>query len=162
MSDAGAGGMFMRRRNGARPAMGRKELGMLIREFTADDFAAATALWERCGLHPSASDTPAGLAEVARYNPGLFLLAFDGERLVGTVLGSWDGRRGWINRLAVDAVRRGAGLGRRLIALAEQRLRERGCVKVNLLIEADNAAAADYYATLGYSRDPLIFMEKWL
>ena len=44
----------------------------------------------------------------------------------------------------------------------EERLRERGCDKVNLLIEPDNAAVTDFYAAAGYSRDPLIFMEKLL
>jgi hypothetical protein len=99
---------------------------MQMRDFTLGDYAAATALWERCGLHPSASDTPARLAGVARHNPGLFVLAFEGD------------------------------------ALVEERLRERCCDKVNLLIEPDNAAVADFYAAAGYTRDPLIFMEKWL
>lgn len=135
---------------------------MRIRDFTADDCPAALALWQRCGLHPSPSDTAAQLAEVARRNPGLFLLAFEGERLLGTVMGSWDGRRGWINRLAVDPAHRRGGLGGGLLALVEARLRRRGCEKVNLLIEPDNAAAAGFYAAAGYARDPLIFMEKWL
>jgi ribosomal protein S18 acetylase RimI-like enzyme len=77
-------------------------------------------------------------------------------------MGIWDGRRGWINRLAVDPARRRSGLGRGLLALVEERLRERGCDKVNLLIEPDNAAVTDFYAAAGYSRDPLIFMEKLL
>jgi ribosomal protein S18 acetylase RimI-like enzyme len=135
---------------------------MQIRDFTTGDFAAATALWEICGLHPSRSDTAERLADVSRRNPGLFLLAFDDDRLVGTVMALWDGRRGWINRLAVNPARRHSGLGRFLLGLVETRLRERGCDKVNLLIEADNEPVAAFYAAAGYSRDPLIFMEKWL
>ena len=135
---------------------------MQIRAFTPDDFAAATALWQRCGLHPSRSDTEGRLAEVSRRNPGLFLVAIAQGRLVGTVMGSWDGRRGWINRLAVDPAARGGGLGRALLALVETRLRARGCDKVNLLIEPDNDSVAAFYAECGYARDPLIFMEKWL
>jgi ribosomal protein S18 acetylase RimI-like enzyme len=139
-----------------------RESDMQIRDFTVEDYAAATALWQRCGLHPSASDTPERLAGVARQHPGLFLLAFEGAVLVGSVMGIWDSRRGWINRLAVDPTRRRTGLGRSLLALVEDRLRERGCDKVNLLIETDNAAVADFYAAAGYVRDPLIFMEKFL
>ena len=135
---------------------------MQIRDFTPDDCAAATALWQRCGLHPSRSDTAERLATVSRRNPGLFLVALDGERLAGTVMGSWDGRRGWINRLAVDPACRRDGLGRGLLALVEARLRARGCDKVNLLIEPDNKSVAAFYAAAGYARDPLIFMEKWL
>jgi len=135
---------------------------MQFRDFTADDYAAATALWRRCGLHPSASDTVDRLAGVAARNPGLFLLAFEEGVLCGTVMGIWDGRRGWINRLAVAPERRRGGLGRRLLTLVEQRLLEAGCDKVNLLIEPDNAAVAEFYAAAGYASDPLIFMEKWL
>jgi ribosomal protein S18 acetylase RimI-like enzyme len=135
---------------------------MHIRDFTQDDFAAATALWRLCGLHPSPSDTPARLAEISRRNPGLFLVALDAPLLAGTVMGSWDGRRGWINRLAVAPAQRRTGLGGGLLALVETRLRARGCDKVNLLIESDNETVAGFYAAAGYTRDPLIFMEKWL
>lgn len=135
---------------------------MQIRDFTAGDYAAVIGLWERCGLHPSASDTPGRLAGVARQHPGLFLLAVEGEGLAGSVMGVWDGRRGWINRLAVDPARRHGGLGRRLLALVEERLRARGCDKVNLLIEPDNAAVVGFYEAAGYASDPLIFMEKFL
>ena len=44
----------------------------------------------------------------------LFVGAFEGERLVGSALGSVDGRaKGWINRVAVDPDRRRRGLGLR-------------------------------------------------
>ena len=135
---------------------------MEIRPFTAEDFAAAAELWRCCGLHPSRSDTAARLAEVSRRNPDLFLVAYERDRLVGTIMGSWDGRRGWINRLAVDPADRRGGLGRGLLALVEARLRQRGCDKVNLLIESDNEAVVDFYLASDYTRDPLIFMEKWL
>lgn len=135
---------------------------MHIRDFAAADFAAAVTLWGSCGLHPSATDTRETLAEVARRNPGLFLLAFEGETLVASVMGCWDGRRGWINRLAVAPSHRGRGLGREMLTLAETRLRERGCRKVNLLVEPDNQGVVAFYAGGGYAEDRLIFMEKWL
>ena len=135
---------------------------MQIRPFTPDDFAAAVALWQCCGLHPSPTDTADKLAEVSCRNPDLFLVAYAQDRLVGTVMGSWDGRRGWINRLAVDPELRRTGLGSGMLALVETRLRQRGCDKVNLLIESDNEQVVTFYEAAGYARDPLIFMEKWL
>ncbi len=126
------------------------------------DYAAMLALWELCGLHPSSTDTEAALARKLTRDPELFLVAEDGGRIVGTVLGSYDGRRGWINRLAVHPDVRGQGLADRLMAEVERRLLAIGCDKVNLLIEPDNAGVQAYYARLGYSVDPLIFMEKWL
>ncbi len=44
----------------------------------------------------------------------------------------------------------------------EHRLQEKGCAKVNLLIEPANASVQAFYQRLGYQRDELIFMEKWL
>jgi ribosomal protein S18 acetylase RimI-like enzyme len=133
-----------------------------IRPATAGDLPALRALWDRCGLHPSASDTDRRLAALIEFTPGLFLAAERGGELVGSVMASWDGRRGWINRLAVDPSARGARLGDRLMAAAEDRLRAIGCDKVNLLIEPDNAGVERFYRRLGYDRDELIFMEKWI
>src|SRR3546814_13845060 len=48
------------------------------------------------------------------------------------------------------------------MAEAERRLAAIGCDKVNLLIEPDNAGVERFYRRLGYDRDELIFMEKWL
>lgn len=135
---------------------------MQFRDFTADDYEAAATLWQACGLHPSDADSPEAMAEVARLNPGLFLLAFEGELLAATIMGTWDGRRGWINRLAVTPAMRGRGLGQEMLELVETRLRERGCTKVNLLVEPDNHTVTAFYAAAGYTQDPLIFMEKWL
>lgn len=134
----------------------------IIRAATAADLPALRGLWERCGLHPSRSDTDERLARLIEFCGGLFLAAEHEGEVVGSVMASWDGRRGWINRLAVDPAARGGRLGDRLMAEAEARLRAIGCDKVNLLIEPDNAGVERFYRRLGYTTDPLIFMEKWL
>lgn len=134
----------------------------ILRSAAAADLTALRALWDRCGLHPSRSDTDARLAALIDYAGGLFVVAERAGAVVGSVMASWDGRRGWINRLAVDPTARGQRLGDRLMAEAERRLAAIGCDKVNLLIEPDNAGVERFYGRLGYSRDDLIFMEKWL
>ena len=137
---------------------------MRLRTFTPQDYDRVVALWTAAGLHLSASDTPAGLTHKLERDPDLFLLVEDEESgtLVGVVMGCYDGRRGWINHLAVADGWRGDGIGRRLVAEVERRLRAKGCEKVNLLIEPANAAIQGFYEHLGYARDDLIFMEKWL
>ena len=133
-----------------------------LRECRIEDHAAVTSLWHGCGLHPSRSDTAEGLARKLARDLELFLLAVQDGEVVGTLLGSYDGRRGWLNRLAVRSDWRGKGLADRLMAEVERRLLALGCDKVNLLIEPENGAVQAYYERLGYSSDPLIFMEKWL
>ncbi|HET9808984.1 MAG TPA: GNAT family N-acetyltransferase [Candidatus Limnocylindria bacterium] len=66
-------------------------------------------------------------------DPGLFLLALDERGLAATALGGWDGRRGWLYHVAVRPDRRRHGLGGRMVRTIEERLRERGCPKVNLI-----------------------------
>lgn len=134
----------------------------LLRACRLDDHAAMLALWDLCGLHPSSTDTPEALAHKLERDPQLFLIAESAGRLIGTVLGSYDGRRGWINRLAVHPDWRGQGVADQLMAEVERHLMAIGCRKVNLLIEQDNAGVQAYYARLGFNVDPLIFMEKWL
>lgn len=133
-----------------------------IRPITVDDLTSVRTLWNECGLLPSRSDTDARLAEVTRNLGDLFLVACDGGRLIGSVMGSFDGRRGWINRLAVHPKARGRELGERLLREVEETLKAKGCDKVILLIEPENEMLQEYYAQHGYSRDELIFMEKWL
>ena len=133
-----------------------------IRPITSDDLPSVRALWSACGLQPSSSDTDVRLKTVIRNLGNLFLIARLGDDLVGSVMGSFDGRRGWINRLAVHPSARGRGLGESLLCEVETALRMRGCDKVNLLIEPENVAVQDYYARHGYTRDELIFMEKWI
>lgn len=82
--------------------------------------------------------------------------------MVGTVLGAWDGVRGWIYRLAVAEPRRGRGLGGRLLAAAEARLRELGARQINLMVYEDNGRAWDYYARRGYEPSPVKVMRKRL
>ncbi|WP_374446109.1 GNAT family acetyltransferase [Stella sp.] len=136
---------------------------MEVRSYRPEDFAAIVALWGACGLHPSRSDTPVSLARKLERDPDLFLVVADGEGgIVGSIIGSYDGRRGWINRLAVAPGLRGRAIGRLLVETVERRLAERGCDKVNLLVEPDNRRVVDYYDRLGYRTDELVFMEKWL
>jgi hypothetical protein len=92
----------------------------------------------------------------------LVLVDEEAGELTGSVSGSYDGVRGWVRRLATRPDRRGRGIASALLAEFERRLLAVGCPKVNLLIEPDDAAVASFYARLGYRRDELLFMEKWL
>ena len=64
--------------------------------------------------------------------------------------------------LAVDTARRHGGLGRRMMAEAERWLRERGAVKVNLMVRNDNAAALGFYERLGYRDAQTTVLARWL
>lgn len=135
---------------------------MRIKEFHESDYTEVIALWKAAGLEISRSDSPAGLRRKLERDSDLFLIAEKNGRVVGVIMGCFDGRRGWINHLAVAHDQEGSGLGSDLVNRVEEGLKAKGCEKVNLLIEPSNASVQVFYERLGYKRDELIFMEKWL
>ena len=74
----------------------------------------------------------------------------------------YDGRRGWLHPMAVRGDPRRQGVGTALGQAAEARLRDLGCVKINLQIRAMNVTVAKFYQGLGYQVEELISMGKRL
>ncbi len=134
-----------------------------FKNFEMGDFDAVIALWQAAGIILSRSDTQTGLAQKLERDPDLFFIMTDADnQIIGCVMGTFDGRRGWINHLAIDPKRQGEGLGKLMIRQLEDRFRKAGCEKVNLLIEPTNSAVQAFYERIDYTEDKLIFMEKWL
>ena len=131
-----------------------------MREFQTGDGAAVRAFWKASGIRIRPGDDDRSLAAFADRNPGLFLLALDGRDLAATALGGWEGRRGWLYHVAVRADLRKRGLGARLVRTLEERLRERGCPKVNLIVWDDNIAAMEFWKANGYARATTVEFEK--
>lgn len=126
---------------------------MLIREFRLpDDYPQTRELWSAMekGVKLGSSDTPEELAKKLARDPDLFLVAEVDGRIVGTVIGGYDGRRGLIYHLAVSAPYRGRGIGSRLMDEVEARLRDRGCIRCYLMVVADNEDAIRYYEKRGW------------
>jgi ribosomal protein S18 acetylase RimI-like enzyme len=135
---------------------------MDVREFRVEDGAAVRAFWEASGIRIRPGDDDHSLAAFAARNPAMFLLALDEHGLAATALGGWDGRRGWLYHVAVRLDHRRRGLGARLVHTIEQRLRERGCPKVNLIVWDDNTAAMEFWKANGYTRATTVEFEKTL
>lgn len=91
---------------------------------------------------------------------GLFFVATDRRAVIGTVMAGYDGHRGWIYSMAVRPEYREQGLGSKLLLFAEEKLAERGCMKVNLQIMEGNEAVERFYAANGYLTEKRISMGK--
>ncbi len=134
-----------------------------IRPLSVADIPAATALWQRCGLphSPSGRDDPAALAAQIEIAGDLFLAAFVAEHLVGTALGTIDGRqKGWINRVAVDPDFQRRGLAIDLIRHLEAKFAERDCLVTAALIEAHNAPSLALFQKLDFDRTDVVYLRK--
>ena len=92
----------------------------------------------------------------------LFFVALDNETIVGTIIAGYDGHRGWIYSMAVSPNCRSQGIGTSLLAFAERKLSELGCMKINLQILEDNAVVRKFYSANGYQTEKRISMGKRL
>lgn len=126
-------------------------MSVAIRAFEPHDTEAVVALWESAGLTRPWNDPRKDIARKLAVQPELFLVAVDAARVVGSVMAGYDGHRGWLYYLASDPDRRGEGIGRALVAAAEERLIAMGCPKVQLMVRPDNAGARGFYDALGYA-----------
>ena len=137
--------------------------GLWIRELSIDDYDRLIDLWDRSALpyKPHGRDARERIARELQGPSAIFLVAeIDGE-LVGSVLGTHDGRKGWINRLCVAPEHRGNGIGRELVREVEERLEKLGIEIVTCLIETWNGGSMAFFAALGYVRhDDIVYFSK--
>ncbi|MGL4542326.1 MAG: GNAT family acetyltransferase [Polymorphobacter sp.] len=133
-----------------------------VRPLVAADAADAVALWHAAGLTRPWNDPHADFDRALAGPASAVLGLHDGDALVATVMVGDDGHRGWVYYLAVDPARQRGGLGRVMMAAAEDWLTRRGCPKLNLMVRGDNAAARGFYARLGYEMSDVVTLAKRL
>jgi ribosomal protein S18 acetylase RimI-like enzyme len=139
--------------------------GLGIRKFRIEDYDRVMELWASgdLPLKPQGRDSRENIARQIGLPNVRFLVAEEGKggRVIGTVLATHDGRKGWINRLAVDPVVRRKGIGARLVRAAEDWLGSQGMDILACLIEEDNAVSMAVFEKLGYMKHPeIIYFAK--
>ena len=129
----------------------------MIRDFVWPDYPTVLSIWKAAGRDALSEDET---RQALDHGPGLMLVAELDSRVVGVILGTFDGRRGWLHRLAVHPDARRAGVATALVAVLEQRLTERGAPRINLLVMPDNAAGLAFWNHLGYLQRPDVLCSK--
>jgi ribosomal protein S18 acetylase RimI-like enzyme len=133
-----------------------------IRPFTLADSDAIIAIWQACKLTVPWNNPHKDIARKMQVNPELFLVAELDGTIAGTVMGGYEGHRGWINYLAVSPDHQRQGVGRALMAAVEAKLLALGCPKINLQVRTSNTAVIQFYGHLGYHIDDVISLGKRL
>ena len=135
---------------------------MTIRSYAPADEASVVRLWQRCNLARPQNDPHRDIARKMKVNPELFLVGTIDGKVIATVMGGYEGHRGWVNYLAVDPDYQGNGYARQLMDAVEQKIRALGAAKINLQVRNDNLKALGFYEAIGYSVDPATSMGKRL
>lgn len=126
-----------------------------IRTGDAGDYDRIVAVWSEAGLpfRPLGRDSRENVRREAERARSTFFLAECEGRVVGVVLATHDGRKGWINRLAVVPDHRGQGLASTLVGRAEEWLASEGIEVWAALIESDNTGSMMFFERTGYIHD---------
>ncbi|EOB3980257.1 GNAT family N-acetyltransferase, partial [Vibrio cholerae] len=121
------------------------------------DYNEVIALWattENVSLRDA--DSRPNIEAYLKRNQGLSFVAVSDSLVIGAVLVGTDGRRGYVQHLAVSSDFRGQGIGKCLIQKATDALSRIGISKTHLFVLIENVAAQDFYTKLDwYPRDEI-------
>ena len=131
---------------------------MKIREFKIQDYPVVRALWQAAGLVLRPGDELEDVKLKLQRDPDLFLVAEQVDEIVGSVMGGWDGRRGWIYHLAVKPEHQRKGIGGGLVREVETRLAAKGAKKVNAQVYKWNKRSSEFFRAIGYETQPDLMM----
>ncbi|MCP4352169.1 MAG: GNAT family acetyltransferase [Desulfobacterales bacterium] len=135
---------------------------MNIREYQSSDLEMVVELWKICGLIVPWNDPVKDIERKLKVDPDLFLVGeLDGD-IVASVMGGYEGHRGWINYLAVHPEYQRKGLASQIMQATEQRIKSEGCPKINLQVRESNLEVIKFYESIGYGNDNVIGMGKRL
>ena len=134
-----------------------------IRIYRERDREQVLALWQECDLIHPKNDPQKDLDRKKGFGEELFLVIEEREKIIGTVMGGYDGHRGIINYLGVHPNFRGQGLGKMLLQAVEQKLIDLGCPQVNLLVWSNNSEVLKFYKKTQYSEaNDIVLLRKRL
>jgi N-acetylglutamate synthase len=129
-----------------------------IREMTIADYDNVIELIRNSpGATFRDADSREGTARYLERNPGLSFVAEEEGALVGCVMCGHDGRRGYLQHLAVVPPHRKKGIARTLISLCLERLESIGILKTHIDVLITNEDAVQYWIKRGWIKRDDIF-----
>jgi N-acetylglutamate synthase len=131
---------------------------MTIREMTLDDYEAVMdLLCGTAGVRLRDADSREATARYLERNPGLNFVAEDSGKLIGCVMCGHDGRRGYLQHLAVAQTHRRRGVGTELVERCLAALEQLGIFKTHIDVLVENELAISYWSRRGWKKREDIF-----
>jgi ribosomal protein S18 acetylase RimI-like enzyme len=126
-----------------------------IRSMTIEDLETALHLWQNTEwINLSDTDAREPMKLFLDRNPGLSLVVYDGDELIGIILCSHDGRRGYLHHLAVDKRYRRQGIGSNLVQRCLTAPAKEGIIKCNIFFIEENEAGMAFWERNGFELLP--------
>ena len=137
---------------------------MAIHELSLKDYKRIVDTWNQAGMHAKLKgrDRPDSLRKQLASGTVFILGDVKGGLLRGVIVVSNDGRKGWMNRLAVLPRFRDQGIATGLIKEAENRLRKMGIEIFAAHMEEENKPSHQLFEKLGYvpATDIIYFVKR--
>ena len=124
-----------------------------IRECHPEEAEALLALWRAAGTSPSVTDTIADIRGAIESSASILVAEID-QRIVGSLIATFDGWRGNMYRIAVHPDYRRCGIGRALVAEGERCLAKLGVKRITALVEEKYPWAIAFWSSVGYEIEP--------
>lgn len=129
-----------------------------------DDYTNVIAVWQAAGLSVDTyDDSEPRIKQLIDKNAAGCLVAVSEGQILGTVLGTCDGKRAWAYHLAVVPEQQGKGIGTALMQRLIQYFTAEEIKKINLMVLKRQKYFLPFYEQLGFSpKDHVITLEKKL
>lgn len=134
----------------------------IIRPIENKDVDTVVELWETCHLTRPWNHPEIDIFRKIQQKDDLFLVAEKDHMVIATLMGGYDGHRGWIHYLAVQPKYQRLGIATALIQNIEKRLIAMGFPKVQLMVRAENHAVIQFYEQLDFTDNKVTCLGKRL
>jgi ribosomal protein S18 acetylase RimI-like enzyme len=135
---------------------------MNIKPYHPDNQQAVINLWQACNLVVAWNDPVKDIQRKMLVDPDLFLIGELSEDIVATVMGGYEGHRGWINYLAVSPEHQRKGYARAMMQQVEVLILQKGSPKINLQVRSNNIDVIQFYQAIGYDIENAVGLGKRL
>lgn len=124
---------------------------MKIRLMEIEDFDSMYSLWKEVGLNVADYEIEKeDIKQIIKWNPVTCFVICDGNKIIGTVLGTFNGRRAWIYHLAIHPNFQNQSLGSLLLEKTESALKKAGAKRLLLGVSKTNLRVLGFYTKHGY------------